>query len=399
MRTPPAVVALIGLAVCLSLVIPIAAVGAQQTVTLTVTVETPEGQPVPNAELTATWDGGSSTATTVSNGKAFIDVEAGADVEIAVDHPDYIRNQVFTVEDAQEESVTITVHPRASARVRVVDADGPVARAVVTFRKAGTLVTRETTDANGVVEVGPVEAGDYEIKVRKSRYLTKAVRVELDGETTREIRINQGSVPLTVNVTDPYYSPPRPISDVRVEVAGVGSVRTQPNGIQQIGVPVNVRLEVRLTKPGYGVIEETINVGESPVRLRVHLSRRPSLSVEAFSERVVVGERVLVEVTNEYGDPVADATLLVDGEAVVTTDDDGQAAFDITSAGPHEVVATRGDLASDPVTIRGVEPGGTETTTGGGERTESPGMPGFGVIAAIAGFLGGSLLRRKRKAG
>ena len=84
MRLPPWAIALLTLVVVTSL-LPTTIVAAQEVVTLTVTIETPDGEPVANAALTATWDGGSSTATTVSNGKAFIDVEQGADVEIAVE--------------------------------------------------------------------------------------------------------------------------------------------------------------------------------------------------------------------------------------------------------------------------------------------------------------------------
>ena len=390
-------VAVVGLVVCVSSVGPVGVVGAQEVVTLTVTVEDPNGEPVANADLTATWDGGSSEATTVSNGKAFMDVERGATVEIAVDHPEFIRNDVFTVVDAAEESVTITVHPRASARVRVVDSGGPVPRAVVTFRKDGTLVTRETTDANGVVEVGPVEAGTYDVSVRKSRYLTVTEALALDGEVVRDIQIQQGTVPLTVNVSDDYFSPARPLADVSVQVADVGTVQTQPNGIQQISVPVNVRLEVRFTKDGYTTVGQTVNVGEDPLRLRVHLRRTPELSVELFSDRVVVGEQVLLEVTDEYDDPVGNATVLVDGIAEATTDADGQAALEITSAGEHEIVVERGDLTSASSSVTGVESSGaTATTAGSGDGTASDGQPGFTVWTVLVGLLVLLVIGRRR---
>lgn len=388
MTTSRVLVGVIGLLVCLSILPPVTTVSAQEVVTLTVTVETPDGDPVPNAELNATWDGGSSTATTVSNGKAFIDVERGADVEITVDHPDYIRNQVYTLADAQEESIAITVHPRATAHVRITDSGGAVPQAVVTFRKGGSLVTRATTDSDGEIDVGPIESGQYQLSVRKSRYLTKTVETELSGDTSLEISIMKGSIPLTVNVTDDYFSPARPLAEVSIEVADVGTVQTQPNGIQQISVPVNTRLDIRVTKEGYGTIEQTLNVGESPIRLQVTLRRTPSLSLEAFSDQVVVGERLLVEVTDEYEDPVANATVMVDGDPVATTGDDGQATFDIESAGEHEITVRKGDLTSDAQTVKGVSAGETETTDRPTtQQTESPGQPGFGILVAVAGLL------------
>lgn len=380
-------VVLIGVVVCLSAAGPVGSAAAQEVVTLTVTIETPDGDPVPNAELTATWEDGSSQATTVSNGKAFMDVRRGADVEIQVEHPDFIRNQIYTLDDAEAAAVTIRVYPKATARFRVVDAEGPVPRAVVTFRKGGRLVTREATDANGIVDVGPIEAGDYAVSVRKSRYLTTTAEIDIEDEVVRDIQIEQGTVPLTVNVTDDYFSPPRPLADVSVQVADVGTVQTQPNGIQQISVPVNVRLEVRIEKEGYTTVGQTVNVAEAPLRLRVNLRRTPSLSVEVFSDRVVVGERLLVEVTDEYGDPVANATVLVDGVAEATTGPNGQASFQFNSPGEHEVVVEKGELTSASSTVTGVSSSGeTATTQVSNGETESGGQPGFGLLLGAIAF-------------
>ena len=290
--------------------------------------------------------------------------------------------------------MTITVHPRAAARIRIVDSEGPVPRALVTFRKQGQIVRRVATDGNGVVEIGPVEAGNYAVSIRKSRYLTKTVEIELDGEISQDIRIEQGTVPLTVNVTDDYFSPARPIGDATVQVAEVGMVRTQPNGIQQISVPVNIRLDVEISKDGYTTVAQTVNVGEDPLRLRVHLRRTPSLSVEVFSDRVVVGERLLVEVTDEYNDPVANATVRIDGDSVAMTGADGRAAVELTAAGEHEITVTKGEVTSSPTTVIGVASNGATVTTAVGSETEAPGMPGFGVLVAILGILLGGVASR-----
>lgn len=366
---------------------------AQDEVTLTVTVETPEGEPVSGASLTATWSGGSSTATTAANGKAFIDVEAGADVTIQVAHPDYTRNHPVTVEDAEERTVDIVVHPKATARLTVRDGQGPVAGVLVSFRKDGNLAVRATTGGTGVVTVGPLEAGEYTVSLRKSRYLTKSVTLNLSGDTVAEIPIKQGSLTLTFNVTDTHYSPPRPIEAVTIEVTDVGSVQTQANGIQQISVPVNTQLTVRISKPGYQPVEQTISVGEADRRVRVSLRRVPALSIAAVNERVVVGESVLVEVTNEYGEPVAGAEIRIDGTAVATTDDDGRATVPIDSVGPHELVAAAEGLTSEPATVRGIQPGGTEPSPSP-TPTSAPGLHGFGAALAAIGVVLAVLIGR-----
>lgn len=367
----------------------------QADVTLTVTVETAAGQPVADARLIANWSGGTSEATTAANGKAFIDVERGADVTIEVEHPEYIRNHPVTVEDAAERSVDVVVHPKASARVTVSDSDGPVAGVLVSFRKGDRIAVRATTDGNGVVSVGPIEAGQYTVSLRKSRYLTKIVTMDLSGQTSAQLSIQRGSLTLTFNVTDEYFSPPRPLEDVTIRIADVGSIQTQANGIQQISVPVNMRLTVRVSKSGYQTVEQTITVGEADRRIHVTLRRVPALSVEPFNDRVVVGEEVQVEVTNEYGEPVADAEVRLDGTRVATTDDEGRVRVPIDSAGSHEVVAAVGDLSSEPVTVTGVREGGTDTATTT-RRTEGPGLDGFGWGVGAVGFVLAVLVGRYR---
>src|SRR6056297_3083279 len=80
-------------------------VAADQT-TLTVEVVDDDGDPVGGIAVEATWEVGdeteTATATTASNGKVFLDVEAGADVELTVDDETYVRNRPLSVEDASE---------------------------------------------------------------------------------------------------------------------------------------------------------------------------------------------------------------------------------------------------------------------------------------------------------
>ena len=369
---------------------------AQEVVTLTVTVETPDGDPVADARLTANWSEGSSQATTAANGKAFIDVRRGAEVTIEVEHPDYVRNRPVVVSEAEADDIDIEVHPKASAQLTVRDEQGPVSNVLVTFRKEGQIVVRTTTDANGVVRVGPIESGTYSVVLRKSRYQVTTVELDLEGEETAEATMRRGSVTLTFNVTDDYFSPPRPIEDATIRVADVGSVQTQANGIQQISVPVNTRLTAQVSKAGYRAVEQEIRVGEADRRIRVHLRRVPSLSLAVFSDRVVVGERVLVEVTDEYGQPVEDAAIR-DGEAVLaTTNEDGQASVAIESAGDHALVAATDELRSEPVTVTGVRAEEPATTTSP-RVTNGPGLDGFGVLVGVVGVLLAVVVRRRHR--
>lgn len=394
----PVVVGLILIGVVVGVgIAPVGSVGAQPMVTVTVTVETPDGTRVPDVQLTATWDGGSSEATTAANGKAFIDVERGANVTIEVDHPDYVRNRPVTLNNAKEQAIDIAVHPRASARLRVTDSDGPVKGVLVTFRTGGELITRETTDADGVLEVGPLAAGEYIVTLRKSRYLQKQLSLQLSGTVRSDVTIQRGAATLTFNVTDDYFSPSRPIEDATIQVADVGSVKTQANGIQQISVPVNTRQTIRISKEGYQAVDQEIAVGETDRRIRVHLRRTPSLSIETFNDRVVVDEGVLVEVTDEYGEAVTNATIRVDGTTVGTTNADGRVTVPIRSAGEHELVAASDGLTSPPVTVQGIQPGGTEASPTTTPTTTGPGLHGFGVGLAVVGLLLAVLLGWDRR--
>ncbi|MFB6069452.1 MAG: hypothetical protein ABEJ76_00400 [Halanaeroarchaeum sp.] len=386
----------------LSLLLVVGAVGgaasgiaaAQPTVTLTVSVTTPAGESVDAATLTATWDNGSTTAETASNGKAFVDVPEGADVSIAVDHPDYVRNAPYQVADASERDVSITVYEAARATIAVEDAEGPVDGASVTMAKGGTTVLdAETTD--GTVKTGTIEAGEYDVRVAKPGYYTKTLDVTVENDTTRTIAIERGSVSLVVNVTDDYFDPPRGVAGATAEVGDVGTIKTQSNGVQRISVPVNTRLNVSVTKDGYQTVTRSVDVDESDVTLAVDLARTPALEVDLMSDRVVVGERVLVRVTDEYGDPVPNATVRMNGSAVATTGPEGTATVTVESAGDHAVTVTTDSLTSPAVTVTGVVPAGTTTTSvttapttdAQTTRPTTTGpVPGFGWQLAIVGI-------------
>jgi PGF-CTERM protein len=369
---------------------------AAADVTLTVGVETEAGDPVDGATLTATWSNGSTTATTASNGKAFIDVPEGESVEITVDHDEYMRNSPLVVEDASARDVTMTVHSTSEATVRVVDQEGSIDDALVELSQdEETVVAERTTD--GSIETGAIEAGTYDLRVAKAGYytVTDAIEVPADEAAEREVELERGSVTLQANVTDPYFDPPRPLSDISVTVDGQGTVNTQSDGRQQLSVPVNTDLTVRFTHPEYETVTRSIEAGESALTVSASLHRADLVNVTPQTTEVVVGQPAFITATDEYGDPVTNVTVRVDGEAVTETDGDGWARIPIEEAGVHEITVEDSEATSNVTEILGVEEGSAETsvietpTTSGTETptgTTDTSLPGFGPIAALLGI-------------
>ncbi len=328
---------------------------ASADVTLTVTVETAAGAPVSDAELTASWDGGSTTATTASNGKAFVDVPEGANVTIEVDHPNYVRNSPYTLTNASEEDVTVTVWEKASATVTVADSDGAVESVRVVFRKAGEIVTVRTSDASGTVESGVIESGEYTLTFFEPGYLRKAVTIEISGETTEEVTIERGSVTVDFQVLDDHFDPAKPLAEATISSDEIGSVLTDPDGKRAVSVPVNTELTVTVEKSAYETVTETIVVRESNKQVNITTRRVPAVNIELSNERVVVGETVEVSVTDEYGEPVSEATVLLDGSEVGQSDASGSLRVPIETAGEHTVFASFQGLSSERVTVEGIE--------------------------------------------
>lgn len=389
----------------LSAVLIVAALGApgvaaaqSDTVTLTVSVVTPSGAAVGGASLTATWDGGNASATTASNGKAFVDVPKGAKVSIAVSHPDWVRNDAYTVTPTGDKAVSITVYHKGSATISVRDANGPVDGATVSLQKRGETAVTGTT-SGGSMDTGVVEQGDYTVVVTKPGYYRKRLDLQVGNDTTKTVTLTRGTVTLRVNVTDGYFSPPKPIQGATATIPNVGSIETQADGIQRIGVPVNTNLDVNVTKDGYQPVHRVVDVGESDVAVHVNVSRTPTLNASLLSGQVVVGQQALVHVRDEYGDPVANASVLVDGSAVAETGPDGTATLTVASAGEHAVTVRKDGLTSTAVTLTGVVPAestsagstttaATSTTVGNGTATTSssvPGVPGFGIQLVVVG--------------
>ena len=381
---------LCALIVALSVAAAGPAAAQEDLVTMTVSVETSGGDPVRGATVRATWDGGSTVATTVSNGQALMDVPEGADLELRVTHTDYVRNFPVTVSDADGDTVSVTVYDKASARVLVEDSAGTVGDATVTLRKNDRDVFEEATDGEGAVESGVIEAGDYTVVVRKPGYYVVAQDLDVEGDAETTVEIKRGTVTLEVNVTDDHFEPAQPVGEASVEVGGSGSVVTQPSGIGRISVPVNAWATISVTKDGYRTTEMSEFVAESDEVVELSIQRQPAISVELLSSRVVIGESVSLSVTDEYGDPVEGATVRMDGTDVAETDGSGQAVVQVPSDGNHTVTVAANALEAtayvEGVTAAEVGEDGAETeapSDGGAETTESFGQPGFGVGVAL----------------
>lgn len=377
---------------------PVAAPAAAQSsevVTLTVSVVDRGGEPIGGADLTATWENGSTTATTTSNGKAFVDVPRGTNVTVEVSHPAFVRNHPFAVRNATQRDVTIPVSREARLSVAVADTTGAVADARVVLRQDGRVVAQAPTGDDGAFVSDRIEEGEYTVAVLKRGYFRNVTAVDVSNETRADITIERGTVILTVGVRDPQFSPPGSVGNATVRVGSVGQIQTLESGDASLSVPVNTDLSVGVEKAGYDGSTTSVSVGESDLRVNLSISRTPSLRVEPLGTRVVAGERLSVEVVDEYGDPVAGATILLDDESAGTTDADGRAAVTVAEPGNHTLAAATADLTADPTTIRAIPEGGT-TATEPPSTTPAPtatgtdsdpgtglGVPGFTPLTAL----------------
>lgn len=329
------------------------AADTQEIVTVTVAVETPEGEPIRNVNVTASWTGGTASERTAANGQALVDVPAGADVTITTDHPEYIRNDQVTVSDASDRTVSVTMYPPTSVRLVVEDAGGPVSNASVRFSKAGEVASTLRTDGAGVVDTGPLEAGSYSIAITRSGYVDERLNVTLDGEVSRTIRISRRSA-VTFSVLDDHFTPPVPVANVSITAANIGSVATDMNGDGELIVPANRSLTVTATKPGYQPVDRTLTITEREERVNLTTRREPRLSVALLNDKVVVGQQVRVDVSDEYNASVSGAEVLVDGQQAGETDANGTARVHLDSEGEHVIEARTDDRTSGTHTVEGI---------------------------------------------
>lgn len=328
--------------------------GGQQMVTITVTVVDQDDNPVANTQLSAAWEGGSTTAVTKSNGKAFLDVPEGADVTIEAEHSQYIKNLPYEVTDASAESITIDVAEKASATLTVTDSEGPVREARVRFWQNGEIIVSDVTDSDGEFSTGVIEAGEYRVTVSEPGYYRESFRLTVQDETVHDVEIEHGTVTVTFTVLDENFNPAKPVAGASITGDEIGSVRTQANGVQQVSLPVNSQVDVTVDKEGYQSVTRSITVKESNQEIEISTRKQPSISFGFLNDRVVVGEQVHISITDQYGDPVEESTVYLDGDVVGRTNENGVLLVTIEEAGDHTVYAEAGPLSSQTHTVTGV---------------------------------------------
>ena len=402
--------ALVGAAVLVVAAVATGGAIAADPVTLTVSVTDQDGDPVGGATVEATWETdagetGNASGTTANNGNVLLDVPEGASVELDVDDDAYVRNRPLRIADASESSVDLGVTRSGTATLTVLDGENrSQANATVTVREDGRAVDRGETRANGTYETVRLERGEYDVTVVKPGYVEASRTVAVAQNTEATVRVERGTTTLEVRALDDHFDPPVPIETgaVRVSSSVYDGRVSVTEGTASVVVPVNARYTVAVVKDGYESSTERVRVRESTVSANATARRTATLSVAPANDRVLVGETTRVTVRNAYDEPVAGATVAVDGETVGETDDRGEVVVPIPAAGDRTIVARDGGVESDPVTVEGVDSAeaadGNDTDDGngsdvggndtdGGSGTTDDGSPGFGVVAAALALL------------
>ncbi|WP_336336367.1 Ig-like domain-containing protein [Haloarcula brevis] len=386
---------------------------AQSQVTLTVTVVDGDGDPLSGIDISATWDdgaGGPTNETTRANGQALVDVPEGANVTLEIRDDEYVRNVPYVVTDAETEAIEVQVSESATATVSAVNETGqPAVDARVRLYRDGNYVVDRNAGGDGTVTTRPIEEGEYSVIVTKPGFYRNLTAVTVSGETTTTVRISEGSVLLQASVVDDRYDDSRPIRDATVRIESDsgfdGAVPTLSDGTASVSVPVNDRYDVTVTKEGYETVERRVRVGEQEESLDVAIQRTPEISLTPDNRQVVVDATVRLTVTDEYDEPVANATVTRNGTEVGATDADGELTATVPTAGNVTFTAASGDLTAT-TTVTAFRPG-EETTTGGAAttpdrtatatETSAGSGPGFTVALTIAALVAVAVLARRRR--
>ena len=383
-----------------------AAVSAQQDqVTITATIVDQDGRSVGGGvDVMASWQGGSVNETTASSGQVLLDVPRGANVSIQVEDDQYARNVPYTVTDASAQSVDVPVTESGTAAITVRnEANQTVENARVRLYRSGRYVTDQRTAANGTVTTPPIEQGSYGMVIQKSGYFTNRTRVAIGDQSDINSTIEEGEVLLTVSVVNDYFDPAEP-RNASVRIPSAGTLQAGDDGNATIRVPVNTDYDVTVTADGYDRRQQTVSVGESDTVATVAIDRTDRLNISA-RDRVLLGNPITLEVTDEYDDPVEGATVSQGGQEVGTTDESGEFEVDTDSAGSVTFTVDDGDVQEE-VTVEVVEapeeltgtPLPTTTSTGTDPTETSGGSgPGFTPVTVAAALALLSLVAARRR--
>ena len=379
--------------------VPAGTTAMQSDTTLEVAVVDQDGDGIGGATINATWDGGSRTVTTASNGRAFVDVPEGDDVELNVTAEEYVRNHPLVVTDATNEEVTVDMALKGRSTVVVQDTDGePVEDVSIELQQEFRIDAAGETDVTGQFSTGTIEQGEYELTAVKPGFFEETRTITIGEETREEVELERGEVQLEVTAVDDHFAEPRSLEAQVVVGAGGEQLAelTATGGRASLDVDVNNRYTVAVERDGYQRSERTVEVDESPRSVRIATQRVPELTLEPRNERVVVGESTIVRVVNAYDEPVAGVEVTRDNETVGETNENGELTVPIESTGSQGLQAVRGDLRSDVVAVEGVEPAEGSTPTPTSTSGTVGDAPGFGALAALIALAATALLARRR---
>ena len=401
------VLAVVAAFVCLGLA-PGVVAAVDDPVTIDVTVVDDDGDPVSGVELTVAWDDDETVEETRANGRALVDVPAGADLEIRVDHPDYVRNQPFTVTNATAQAVEVPVRLSGVAELTVLEGEQPVPDTQLVVRETdGPIVAELTTDAAGVAETPRLERGSYEVTTERTGYFEETVALELTQQQVEQsIVIESGRVTVSFTVLDNHFDHPEPIEGATIETGGT-VLETGSDGQRAVDLDVNSVQNVTVDKDGYVEVSRQLVVGETEREFEISTTREPSLNLVSDQQRVVLGEQVRVTATNAYNEPVAGATIRLGDETVGETDANGQLLVEISEPGDRTIRAQDSFLRAE-TTVEGIDPdsdpdgngpeNGDDGATGDGDTDQNGDTgeqdpetgedddddgPGFGIVIAV----------------
>lgn len=397
------------------LAIPAGAAASGSQTTLTVSVVDQGDVAVGGATVTATWDDGESSATTASNGQAFVDVPENEDVELDIEHEDFVKNNPLEVDDASGQDVTIQVALKGDATVTVTSADGQrLENANVEFRQDGDEAISGTTASDGTFSTGTIEQGHYEVVAVKPGYYLESETKRIGIDSEQSFELERGTTRLEMTVLDTHFESPETLENARFHIndakGEVASVRAD-GGTADFSVGVNTEYTVTATKDGYVEASEDITVRESDASVEVSTQRVPALTVEARNGRVVVGETTSVTVLNAYGEPVEDAEVNRDGQTVGETDAVGELTVTVEANGDNQFTAARDGVESEPIAVEGVDPNADDAPDLSDDDGDDSGIinqevieeriadadgGGFGSVVAILALLSlGAVFRRR----
>ncbi|WP_265108433.1 PGF-CTERM sorting domain-containing protein [Halosolutus halophilus] len=383
------------------------AVGASEELTVSVHVVDDAGADVAGATVTASWDGGSETKETASNGQTLIDVPSGADVAITAEHDGLVQNnpkELGTVKDHTD--VAVELFPETNATVTVTDGEAAIDGATVTLTKIDDdrPAATGTTDGDGEITAEGIEEGEYDVTVERTGYYDESAVVDFSTTGETSMVLETGTVDVSVAITDRYLEEPLETEvTFRKDGEHDATVSTNENGQRTIPLDVNTEYTVVVEKDGYGEPAREIVVGESDRTVNYRVVRETAVTLEAMNERVLVGEGVGIDVTDEYGEPIEGAEVRLNGDAVATTAADGSARVSIDEAGEYELTAVAEDTTSEAVTVEGVDPdaddGEDESEDPAGNESDDAddSVPGFGVLVAVAALAGTMLVYHRHR--